>query len=71
MVSTASDYVRLSLILLNCDKLQLHVLSPSIVAVMTSDHLSPDIAYSSEAFQSFEPYGIVPIKIFLLVIAAP
>jgi CubicO group peptidase (beta-lactamase class C family) len=62
MVSTASDYVRFSQMLLNGGELEgVRLLSPSIVAFMTSDHLPPDIAYSPETFQVFEPMGIAPM----------
>jgi len=59
MVSTASDYVRFSQMLLNGGELDgVRLLSPKTVAFMTSDQLPPDIAYSP-AQQLFEP--ILPI----------
>ena len=46
MVSTASDYVRFSEMLLNGGELDgVRLLSPRTVAFMTSDQLPPDIAY--------------------------
>jgi CubicO group peptidase (beta-lactamase class C family) len=61
MVSTASDYVRFSQMLLNGGELDgVRLLSPRIVAFMTSDQLPPDIGYSAEALQLFEPTGLAP-----------
>ena len=61
MVSTASDYVRFSQMLLNGGELDgARLLSPHTVALMTSDQTPPDIAYSREALQIFEPLGIAP-----------
>jgi CubicO group peptidase (beta-lactamase class C family) len=36
------------------------LLSPHTVALMTSDQTPPDIAFSREALQIFEPIGIAP-----------
>ena len=59
MLSTASDYVRFSQMLLNGGELDgVRLLSPKTVAFMTSDQLPPDIAYSPPQ-QLFEP--ILPI----------
>jgi CubicO group peptidase (beta-lactamase class C family) len=61
MVSTASDYVRFSQMLLNGGELDgARLLSPHTVALMTSDQTPPDIAYSREMLQIFEPIGIAP-----------
>jgi CubicO group peptidase (beta-lactamase class C family) len=61
MVSTASDYVRFSQTLLNGGELDgVRLLSPRIVAFMTSDQLPPDIAYSPATLQIFEPMGAAP-----------
>jgi CubicO group peptidase (beta-lactamase class C family) len=61
MVSTASDYLRFSQMLLNGGALDgARLLSPRIVAFMTSDHLPPDIAYSREALELFEPTAMAP-----------
>ena len=61
MVSTASDYVRFSQMLLNGGEVDgARLLSPHTVALMTSDQTPPDIAYSREALQIFEPLGIAP-----------
>ena len=59
MVSTASDYVRFSQMLLNDGELDgVRLLSPDVVAFMASDHLPPDIAFSPDMLQIFEPLGI-------------
>ncbi len=61
MVSTASDYARFSQMLLNGGELDgVRVLSPRIVAYMTSDQLPPGIAFSPAALQIFEPLGVAP-----------
>jgi CubicO group peptidase (beta-lactamase class C family) len=61
MVSTASDYVRFSQMLLNGGELEgVRLLSPSTVTFMTSDQLPPDIAYSPTTLQSLEPRAIAP-----------
>jgi CubicO group peptidase (beta-lactamase class C family) len=61
MVSTASDYVRFSQMLLNGGNLDgVRLLSPRIVAFMTSDHLPPDIRYSPFALQVLEQRAIAP-----------
>ncbi|MGO9683150.1 MAG: serine hydrolase domain-containing protein [Beijerinckiaceae bacterium] len=61
MVSTASDYVRFSQMLLNGGELDsVRLLSPYTVALMTTNQTPPDIAYSREALQIFEPLGIAP-----------
>jgi CubicO group peptidase (beta-lactamase class C family) len=61
MVSTASDYLRFSEMLLNGGELDgVRLLSPRTVAFMTSDQLPPDIAYSATALQIFEPVAIAP-----------
>jgi CubicO group peptidase (beta-lactamase class C family) len=61
MVSTASDYARFSQVLLNGGELDgVRVLSPRIVAFMTSDQLPPGIAFSPAALQIFEPLGVAP-----------
>jgi CubicO group peptidase (beta-lactamase class C family) len=61
MVSTAADYVRFCQMLLNGGELDgVRVLSPRIVAYMTSDQLPPDIAYSPTTLQLFEPLGLAP-----------
>ncbi len=61
MVSTTSDYLRFSQMLLNGGDLDdVRLLSPRIVAFMTSDQLPPDIRYSPEALQIFEPRAIAP-----------
>src|SRR4029077_16189315 len=47
MVSTATDYLRFTQMLLNGGVLDgTRILSPKTVAFMTSDHLPPDITYS-------------------------
>jgi CubicO group peptidase (beta-lactamase class C family) len=62
MVSTASDYVRFSQMLLNDGELDgVRLLSPDVVAFMASDHLPPDIAFSRDMLQIFEPLGIAAI----------
>ena len=59
MVSTASDYVRFSQMLLNGGELDgVRLLSPEVVAFMTSDHLPPGVAFSPDMLQIFEPLGI-------------
>ena len=59
MVSTASDYARFSQMLLNDGELEgVRLLSPDVVAFMASDHLPPDIAFSHDMLQIFEPLGI-------------
>ena len=61
MVSTASDYARFSQMLLNGGELDgVRMLSPRIVAFMTSDQLPPGIAFSPAALQIFEPLGVAP-----------
>ncbi len=61
MVSTAADYARFSQMLLNGGELDgVRVLSPRIVAFMTSDQLPPGIAYSPVTLQLFEPLAIAP-----------
>lgn len=61
MVSTASDYVRFSQMLLNGGELDgARLLSPKTVAFMTSDHLPPDIAYSPVTLKLFEPLAMAP-----------
>jgi CubicO group peptidase (beta-lactamase class C family) len=48
MVSTADDYVRFCQMLLNGGELDgVRLLSPTTVALMTSDHLPPGIGYNS------------------------
>jgi CubicO group peptidase (beta-lactamase class C family) len=60
MVSTASDYVRFSEMLLNGGELDgVRLLSPKTVAFMTSDQLPPDVAYSPP-LQLFEPSLPIP-----------
>jgi CubicO group peptidase (beta-lactamase class C family) len=60
MVSTASDYVRFSQMLLNGGERDgVRLLSPKTVAFMTSDQLPPDIAYSPPQ-QLFEPVLPIP-----------
>jgi CubicO group peptidase (beta-lactamase class C family) len=61
MVSTASDYLRFSQMLLNGGELEgVRLLAPSTVALMTSDQLPPDVAYSQAALQIMEPIGLAP-----------
>jgi CubicO group peptidase (beta-lactamase class C family) len=61
LVSTASDYARFSQMLLNGGALDgVRLLSPKTVAYMTSDQLPPDITYSPEMLQFFEPRAIAP-----------
>ncbi len=61
MVSTASDYVRFSQMLLNGGELDgVRLLSPRTVAFMTSDQLPPDIAYPTPLPQIFEPTMPIP-----------
>jgi CubicO group peptidase (beta-lactamase class C family) len=61
LVSTATDYARFSQMLLNGGELDgVRLLSPRIVAYMTADQLPPDITYSPEALQFFEPRAIAP-----------
>jgi CubicO group peptidase (beta-lactamase class C family) len=61
MVSTASDYVRFCQMLLDGGELDdVRLLSPRIVAYMTTDQLPPDIHYSPYALQNFEPRGNAP-----------
>jgi CubicO group peptidase (beta-lactamase class C family) len=60
MLSTASDYVRFSQMLLNGGELDgVRLLSPRTVAFMTSDQLPPDIAYAPP-LQLFEPALPIP-----------
>ena len=48
MVSTADDYLRFCQMLLNGGQLDgARLLSPATVALMTSDHLPPGVAYNS------------------------
>ena len=61
MVSTAFDYVRFSQMLLNGGELDgTRLLSPKTIALMTSDHLPPDINYSLETLKLFEPTAMAP-----------
>jgi CubicO group peptidase (beta-lactamase class C family) len=61
MVSTASDYVRFCQMLLDGGELDdVRLLSPRIVAYMTTDQLPPDIRYSPYTLQNFEPRGNAP-----------
>jgi CubicO group peptidase (beta-lactamase class C family) len=61
MVSTASDYVRFCQMLLDGGELDdVRLLSPRIVAYMTTDQLPSDIRYSPYALQNFEPRGNAP-----------
>jgi CubicO group peptidase (beta-lactamase class C family) len=60
MVSTASDYLRFSQMLNGGELDGVRLLSPRIVAYMTSNHLPPDIGYSPEILQLFEPRAIAP-----------
>jgi CubicO group peptidase (beta-lactamase class C family) len=61
MVSTAADYARFSQMLLNGGEIDgVRVLSPRIVADMTSDQLPPGIAMSPAMLQIFEPIAIAP-----------
>ena len=61
MVSTATDYLRFTQMLLNGGVLDgTRLLSPKTVAFMTSDHLPPDITYSRETLQLFEPTAMAP-----------
>jgi len=61
MVSTASDYVRFSEMLLNGGELDgVRLLSPKTVAFMTSDQLPPDIAYSPATLRIWEPNAMAP-----------
>jgi CubicO group peptidase (beta-lactamase class C family) len=61
MVSTGSDYLRFTQMLLNGGVLDgTRLLSPKTVAFMTSDHLPPDITYSRETLQLFEPTAMAP-----------
>jgi CubicO group peptidase (beta-lactamase class C family) len=49
-VSTAADYVRFCQLLLNGGELDgVRLLSPKTVALMTSDHLPPGVAYGGTA----------------------
>jgi CubicO group peptidase (beta-lactamase class C family) len=59
MVSTASDYLRFSQMLLNDGELDgVRLVSPEVVAFMTADQLPTDIAFSRDMLQIFEPLGI-------------
>jgi CubicO group peptidase (beta-lactamase class C family) len=61
MVSTALDYVRFCQMLLDGGELDdVRLLSPRIVAYMTTDQLPPDIRYSPYTLQNFEPRGNAP-----------
>lgn len=61
MVSTGPDYLRFTQMLLNGGVLDgARLLSPKTVAFMTSDHLPPDITYSRETLQLFEPTAMAP-----------
>jgi len=61
MISTGSDYLRFTQMLLNGGVLDgTRLLSPKTVAFMTSDHLPPDITYSRETLQLFEPTAMAP-----------
>ena len=59
MVSTAADYDRFGQMLLNGGELDgVRLLSPDVIAFMTSDQLPPDVAFSGDMLQIFEPLGI-------------
>lgn len=61
MVSTASHYVRFSQMVTNGGDLDgVRLLSPRIVAFMTSDQLPPDIRYSPFALEVLAPRAIAP-----------
>jgi CubicO group peptidase (beta-lactamase class C family) len=61
MVSTATDYLRLAQMLLNGGELDgVRILSRKTVALMTSDHLPPDIAFGSSTRSQFEESSPTP-----------
>ncbi|HMK21016.1 MAG TPA: serine hydrolase domain-containing protein [Terriglobales bacterium] len=61
MVSTAADYARFCQMLLNGGELDgVRILSPSIVALMTSDHLPPGIAFDPFVVQNFKSMAPMP-----------
>ncbi|HVB15215.1 MAG TPA: serine hydrolase domain-containing protein [Stellaceae bacterium] len=60
-VSTAADYLRFCQMLLNGGELDgVRLLAPKTVAVMASDHLAPDIAYSATTRSRFGALAPVP-----------
>lgn len=61
MVSTAADYARFSQMLLNGGELDgVRILSPSTVALMTSDHLPSDVAFDPFVVQNFGTMAPMP-----------
>jgi CubicO group peptidase (beta-lactamase class C family) len=61
MVSTATDYARFSQMLLNGGELNgVRILSPSIVALMTSDHLPPAVGFDPFVVQNFGVMAPMP-----------
>jgi CubicO group peptidase (beta-lactamase class C family) len=61
MVSTAPDYLRLAQMLLNGGELDgARILSRKTIALMTSDHLPPDVAFSASTRSQFEESSPTP-----------
>jgi CubicO group peptidase (beta-lactamase class C family) len=55
MVSTAPDYLRFTQMLANgCEMDGVHILAGKTVALMASDHLPPDVAFSATTRAQFE-----------------
>jgi len=58
MVSTATDYARFCQMLANGGELDgVRILSPSTIALMTSDHLPPGVAFDPYVIQKFQIDG--------------
>jgi len=61
LLSTASDYVRFCQMLLNGGELDgVRLLAPSTVALMTSDHLNPDIRFGPMTRNQFGALAPIP-----------
>ena len=61
MVSTAPDYLRLAQMLLNGGELDgARILSRKTIALMPSDHLPPDVAFSASTRSQFEESSPTP-----------
>ncbi len=61
MVSTAPDYLRFAQMLLNGGELDgVRIVSRKTVALMTSDHLPPDVAFGADTHPHFEESSPMP-----------
>jgi CubicO group peptidase (beta-lactamase class C family) len=61
LISTAADYARFCRMLLNGGALDgIRLVSPATVALMTSDHLTPDIAYGPQMAAMFGALAPMP-----------